>query len=121
MAEPSKQIDEHIRKLADWRGELMAELRATITRTDPSIREDWKWDTPVFTSNGNMCAIGAFKDGVKVNFFKGASLPDPHHLFNSGLEAKTSRSIDLKNGDRVDEKHLQELVRAAVAQNSAKG
>ena len=120
MAEASKLIDQHIAGLTDWRGDLMARLRTIINKAEPSLKEEWKWDTPVFASNGNVCAMGAFKESVKVNFFKGASLPDPHHLFNGGLDAKASRSIDFAKGDRVNEKALQQLVRAAVAQNSGK-
>lgn len=119
-ADASKRIDQHIKSLGDWRGELMATLRKTITSADSSLTEEWKWETPVFTSHGNVVALGAFKEGVKINFFKGASLPDPHHLFNGGLDAKTSRTIDLKKGDRINETALKELVRAAVARNGGK-
>src|SRR5712691_12869420 len=117
-SDASKRIDQHIKSLGDWRGETMATLRNVITSASSSLTEEWKWDAPVFTSNRNVVAIGAFKEDLKINFFKGASLPDPHHLFNGGLDAKTSRSIDLKKGDRVNELALKELVRAAVAKNS---
>ena len=117
MSEASKKIDQHIAGLGDWRGELMARLRKTITSADPSLQEEWKWETPVFVANGNVVALGAFKEAVKVNFFKGASLPDPQHLFNGGLEAKASRSIDLGKGANVNDAALKELVRAAVAAN----
>jgi hypothetical protein len=120
MTETSTLIDQHIAKFTDWRGDLMAKLRTIINRADPSLKEEWKWDTPVWTSNGNVCAIVAFKESVKLNFFKGASLPDPHHLFNGGLDAKASRSIDFARGDRVNEKALQELIRAAAAKSVAK-
>ncbi len=116
----SRRIDQHIKSLGDWRGEMMSRLRKVITSADSSLTEEWKWETPVFSSNGNVVAMGAFKEGVKINFFKGASLPDPHHLFNGGLDAKTSRTIDLKKGDHVNEPALKELVRAAVAKNSDK-
>ena len=119
-SDASKNIDQHIKTLGDWRGETMAKLRTIITSADSSLVEEWKWDTAVFTSNGNVVAIGAFKEGLKINFFKGASLPDPHHLFNAGLDAKASRAIDLKKGDRVNEPALKELVRAAVAKNGGK-
>jgi len=119
-ADASKRIDQHIQSLGDWRGEMMAKLRKVITSADSSLAEEWKWETPVFSSNGNVVALGAFKEGLKINFFKGASLPDPHHLFNGGLDAKTSRTIDLKEGDRIDEPALKELVRAAVAKNGVK-
>ena len=116
----SRRIDQHIKSLGDWRGEMMSRLRKVITSADSSLTEEWKWETPVFSSNGNVVAMGAFKEGVKINFFKGASLPDPNHLFNGGLDAKTSRTIDLKKGDHVNEPALKELVRAAVAKNSGK-
>jgi len=119
-SDASGRIDQHIMSLGDWRGEMMSKLRKVITSADSSLAEEWKWETPVFSSNGNVVAMGAFKEGVKINFFKGASLPDPHHLFNGGLDAKTSRTIDLKKGDRVNEPALKELVRAAVAKNSAR-
>lgn len=117
MSEASRQIDEHIADLKDWRGDLMTQLRRLINKADPSLKEDWKWGTPTWTSNGNVCAIGAFKETVKLNFFKGAGLPDPHHLFNGGLDAKTSRSIDFKQGERIQSEALTNLIRAAVAAN----
>jgi hypothetical protein len=120
MSEASKKIDHHIAGLADWRGELMARLRKTITSADPGLQEEWKWETPVFVANGNVVALGAFNDAVKVNFFKGASLPDPHHLFNGGLEAKASRSIDLGKGAKVNDAALKDLVRVAVTANTKK-
>ena len=120
-SDASKRIDQHIKSLGDWRGETMAMLRKIITSASSSLAEEWKWDTPVFTANGNVVALGAFKEGLKINFFKGASLPDPHHLFNGGLDAKTSRAIDLKKGDRINEPALKGLVRAAVAKNAGKG
>ena len=114
-------IDEEIAKLQDWRGDLMARLRGLINKADPRLKEDWKWKTAVWTSYGNVCALGAFKDSVKLNFFNGASLKDPHHLFNGGLDAKASRSIDFKKGDPINESAVRDLVRAAAAQNSSKG
>jgi len=119
--EASARIDKHIAGFTDWRGKQMARLRKVINSADPSLKEEWKWDIPLWSSNGNVCAIGAFKDHIKINFFKGASLADPHHLFNGGLEAKASRSIDLSQSDTVDEAALKELVRAAVARNKSKG
>ena len=117
---PSETIDQFIVGLTDWRGDLISRLRALINEAEPALKEDWKWDTPVWSSNGNVCAVGAFKDSVKINFFKGASLPDPQGLFNGGLQAKASRSIDLAEGDSIDEGALQDLVRAAAAHNSVK-
>lgn len=117
----SDQITKSITQLADWRGTLLARLRQVILDADPDMTEEWKWETPVWSHNGNVVAAGAFQDHVKLNFFKGANLPDPHGLFNAGLDAKATRAIDLYQGDALDEARLQELVRAAVALNSAKG
>ena len=116
---PSEQIDKQIADLTDWRGQTMAHLRKIINEADPDLNEDWKWGTPVWTSKGNVCALGAFKDHVKVNFFKGASLDDPEGLFNGGLDAKASRSIDLREGDAVNEQALTQLIRAAITHNTS--
>jgi hypothetical protein len=110
----SKQIDKQIAGLTGWRGRTMAHLRNVISSADSKLTEEFKWNTAVWSANCNVCAVGAFKDHIKINFFKGALLPDPHHLFNSGLEAKASRSIDLYEGDPVNKSHLKALVRAAV-------
>ena len=83
------------------------------------LTEEWKWNTAVWSNNGMVCAAGAFKDHVKLNFFKGASLNDPKRLFNAGLDAKATRAIDFTEGDKIDEPALKVLVRAAVACNSA--
>jgi hypothetical protein len=115
---PSELIDKQIADLPDWRGKLIARLRKIILKAHPDIAEDWKWDTAVWTHKGNVCAAGAFKDHVKLNFFKGASLKDPKKLFNAGLDAKASRSIDFHTGDAVDEPALKELSREAAAYNS---
>jgi len=117
---PSERITRHIAELADWRGILLARLRQLILETDSAMVEEWKWETPVWSHTGNMVAAGAFKDHVKLNFFKGASLPDPHGLFNAGLDAKATRAIDIHKGDTLNEPALQELIRAAVAQNTTK-
>ena len=117
--EPSELIDKQIADLPDWRGQMFARLRKLIHEADPELSEDWKWDTAVWTEHGSVCAVAAFKAHVKINFFKGATLPDPHGLFNAGLEAKTSRSIDLYEGDAIDEPALKELIRAAAAYNKA--
>jgi hypothetical protein len=114
---PSELIDKRVAELGDWRGELIARLRALIRAADPEIVEEWKWDTPVWSHKGTVCAAGAFKGAVKLNFFKGASLPDPDKLFNAGLDAKATRAIDFHQGDHVDEAALTRLVRAAVAHN----
>ena len=115
----SRQIDKQIAALTDWRGQMMDRLRKVINEAHPKLREEFKWHTAVWSANGNVCALGAFKDHIKINFFKGASLPDPHRLFNSGLDARTSRSIDLHEGDAINASHLKALARAAVASNSA--
>ena len=120
MAEltPSQKIDKYINDLDDWRGKLLARLRRLILESSPALTEDWKWETPVWVHKGNVVAGGVFKDHVKLNFFKGASLPDPKKLFNAGLEAKTTRAIDIHENDKIDEAALKELVRTAVAFNS---
>ena len=118
---PSQRIDHQIAELGDWRGTLLARLRALILEAAPQMTEEWKWDTAGWSQKGMVCSAGAFKDHVKLNFFKGASLPDPKGLFNAGLEAKATRAIDFTESDEVDESALKELVRAAVAVNSTGG
>jgi len=115
---PSQRIADYSAGFADWRGPMLARLRALILEAAPEIAEEWKWETPVFATKGNVVAIGVFKDHLKLNFFKGASLNDPHGLFNAGLEAKATRAIDIHEGDAIDEPAIQELVRAAVALNA---
>jgi hypothetical protein len=114
MPTASQEIDKAIEDLPDWRGQRMAELRSLINKSDPNLKEDWKWGTPVWTHNGNVVSLGAFKEHVKINFFKGASLPDPQGLFNAGLDAKATRSIDLLEGDAIDQDALRDLIRVAV-------
>lgn len=119
---PSQHIDKQIKDLGnDWRGKLLARLRKLILSTSSDIAEDWKWDTVVWVCNGNLVAGGVFKDHVKLNFFKGASLKDPKKLFNAGLEAKATRAIDFAEDSEIDESALKELVRAAVAYNMSGG
>lgn len=120
MADAGELIDKRIEELADWRGELLARIRRLVLGADPGIIEEWKWDSPVWSKSGMLASAGVFKGHVKVNFFRGASLPDPKGLFNAGLEAKTSRGIDVHEGDALDEAGLQELVRAAVVLNAQK-
>jgi hypothetical protein len=117
---PSQRITNHIAELADWRGKMLARLRQLILEADPDMVEEWKWDTPVWSHNGNVVAAGAFQDHVKLNFFKGASLKDLHGLFNAGLEAKATRAIDIHEHDKINAPALKELIRAAVAQNAGK-
>jgi hypothetical protein len=113
----SQQIDKMIAENKDWRGKQAAALRKLIHAAAPGLTEEWKWGTPVFTQDGMVCAIGLFKDHVKVNFFKGASLKDPKKLFNAGLDAKTMRSIDLYEGDKLNEAAFKQLVKAGVEFN----
>ena len=114
------QITAYISNLNDWRGPLLARLRALINEAAPSLTEEWKWSSPVWSHKGLVCSIGAFKEHVGVNFFQGASLKDPHHLFNHGLDAKATRSIKLVEEDALNESAFKELVRTAVAHNLAK-
>ena len=115
---PSQSIDHLIEDLKDWRGKRLSRLRKLILEAAPDLTEDWKWETPVWVFNGNVVACGVFKDHVKVNFFKGASLPDPKKMFNAGLDAKSTRAIDIFEDDIVNELNLKELVPAAVALNT---
>ncbi len=114
---PSQKIDEQIASYHDWRGPRLAELRKLINEADPNLEEEWKWGTAVWTHHGLVCAISAFKDHCKMNFFQGAVLPDPDRLFNSGLDSKLHRSINWSEGDILNEPALVELIHAAVAFN----
>jgi len=116
---PSQSIDKQIADLKDWRGKALARIRKVVHDADPGIVEEWKWSTAVWSHDGLVLAAGVFKDKVKVNFFQGASIPDPHKLFNAGLESKKARGIDLAEKDEIDEPALQALIRAAVAFNTA--
>ncbi len=118
---PSEQISEQISSLKDWRGELLVRLRQLILSGDSGIVEEWKWGTPVWNKGGMICSGGAFKDHVKLNFFKGAALKDANKLFNTGLEAKESRGIDFNEGAKINEAGLEELVREAIAFNLSNG
>jgi hypothetical protein len=111
---PSEQIDAQIKELNDWRGERYSRIRQLIHDVDPDIKEEWKWGTAVFSHNGMVCAIGAFKEHLKINFFKGASLADPARLFNAGLEAKNTRAIDISMSDSLQEGLLKDLILEAV-------
>jgi hypothetical protein len=118
-----ERVSTYISGLDGWRRDALVRLRDLIHQAVPEIGEDWKWDTPVFVKGGNVCALGVFSDHVKVNFLKGASLADPDGLFNAGLEAKTSRAIDLWEGDveRLDSAAFQDLVRRAAGATYAPG
>ena len=114
---PSQHIDRYINELSDWRGKMIARLRTLIREAAPELTEEWKWDTPVWSHKGNVVAAGVFRDHVKLNFFKGASLQDPQGLFNAGLDAKATRAIDIVEGEKIDEAALKDLVRAAISYN----
>lgn len=116
---PSQHIDKQIKDLPDWRGKLLTRLRKLVLEASSEISEDWKWDTAVWVCNGNVVAGGVFKDHVKLNFFKGASLKDPKKLFNAGLEAKASRGVDFQEDSKIDEAALKALVLEAVTFNKA--
>jgi hypothetical protein len=118
--EPSEKIDQQIAGAAGWRGDALARLRRLIHDADPDITEEWKWNTAVFSHGGMVCATAAFADHVKVNFFKGATLKDPHRIINAGLDAKTTRAIDIFEGGAIDEPKFKDLVREAVALNTKK-
>lgn len=118
---PSRLITNQITDLSDWRGELLARLRKLILDAAPGITEEWKWGTAAWSQNGLVCSAGAFKDHVKLNFFKGASLEDPERLFNASLDAKAARAIDFSQGSEVDEPALKDLIRSAVAYNMSGG
>jgi hypothetical protein len=117
---PSELIDARIEELGDWRGEMLSRLRALIKEADPGVTEEWKWrGTPVWSHGGLICTGETYKNVVKMTFAKGASLKDPSGLFNSSLEGNTRRAIDFHEGDKVDEKALTALIRAAVVLNKS--
>jgi hypothetical protein len=119
----SKQIDERIQELGDWRGEMLGKVRSIIKQADPEIVEEWKWakasspGTPVWSHDGIVCTGESYKSVVKLTFAKGASLKDPSRLFNSSLEGNVRRAIDIREGEKLNERALKELIRAAVALN----
>ena len=123
MTDASKEIDERIRELGDWRGKTLGEVRRIIKKADPEVVEEWKWakatspGTPVWSHDGGICTGEAYKNVVKLTFFKGASLKDPSGLFNSSLEGKVRRAIDIKENETIDEAALAKLIREAVALN----
>jgi hypothetical protein len=118
---PSRMIDERIRELGDWRGEMLARLRALIKQADPEVVEEWKWrGVPVWSHDGLICTGETYKNVVKMTFAKGAALEDPSGLFNASLEGNTRRAIDLQEGAKIDEKGLKALIRAAVMLNASR-
>jgi hypothetical protein len=119
----SKLIDETVTELGDWRGKTLSKVRGLIKEADPDIVEEWKWvkptnpGTPVWSHNGGICTGETYKNVVKLTFFKGAALNDPLGLFNSSLDGKVRRAIDIKENDEIDEAALKNLIREAVALN----
>jgi hypothetical protein len=121
-ASPAKLIDARIKELGDWRGEMLARIRAIIKQADPEVVEEWKWrGVPVWSHAGIICTGETYRIAVKMTFAKGASLKDPSKLFNASLEGNTRRAIDFHEGDKINEKALKALIRAAVALNTARG
>jgi hypothetical protein len=119
-ASPSALIDARIKELGDWRGEMLARLRALIKQADPAVVEEWKWrGVPVWSHDGIICTGETYKNVVKMTFLKGASLQDPARLFNSSLDGNVRRAIDLHEGEKIDAEALKALIRAAVALNQS--
>jgi hypothetical protein len=125
MESAAASIDERIKELGDWRGKTLAHVRRLIHDADPGIQEEWKWakatnpGTPVWSHDGIVCTGESYKQVVKLTFARGASIEDPRKLFNSSLDGNTRRAIDLREGEKIDEVAFRQLIRAAVAANSA--
>jgi hypothetical protein len=117
---PSRLIDERIKELGDWRGKLLARLRALIKQADPKVVEEWKWGIPVWSHDGLICTGETYKSVVKMTFAKGAALEDPARLFNSSLGGNTRRAIDFHEDEKINEKALKALIRAAVTLNASR-
>jgi len=117
---PSRLIDARIQELGDWRGDMLGRLRALIKEADPEVVEEWKWNVPAWSHAGLICTGETYKKVVKMTFAHGAALEDPTGLFNSSLEGHTRRAIDFHEGEKINEKALKALVRAAVTLNKAK-
>ena len=117
---PSQRIDAKIKSLDDWRGKILARVRALIKQADAKVVEEWKWDIPVWSQGGIICTGETYKGKVKLTFAKGAALADPAGLFNSSLDGKVRRAIDLHESDEIDEAAFKALIRAAVAQNKSR-
>ncbi|HUR35230.1 MAG TPA: DUF1801 domain-containing protein [Vicinamibacterales bacterium] len=121
MKSPSELIDAKIDDLDDWRGPLLARLRGLIRDADPEVVEEWKWrGVPVWSHDGVICTGETYKSVVKMTFARGAALADPSGLFNASLDGNTRRAIDFREGEKIDEKALQALIRAAVALNRSR-
>ena len=118
---PSRLIDGRIEELGDWRGKMLARLRALVKEADPEVVEEWKWrGVPVWSHAGIICTGETYKSAVKMTFAKGASLDDPSSLFNSSLDGNTRRAIDFHENAKIDEKALKALIQAAVALNTSR-
>jgi len=118
---PSQLIDAKIKELSDWRGKTLGRLRTLVKEADPDVVEEWKWrGVPVWSHDGLICTGETYKNVVKMTFAKGAALQDPSSLFNSSLEGNTRRAIDFHEGDKINEKALKALIRAAVTLNKSK-
>src|SRR6478672_10319076 len=116
----SKLISEKIAELGDWRGKTLGRMRKLIREADPDVLEEWKWmGTPVWSHDGGICTGESYKSVVKLTFFKGASLKDPARLFNSSLDGKVRRAIDIHEGEKIDGKAFKDLIREAVALNTS--
>src|SRR4051812_44790487 len=119
-ASPARLIDARIKELGDWRGETLARVRTLIKQADPDVVEEWKWrGVPVWEHAGIICTGETYKSVVKLTFAKGAALADPSRLFNASLEGNVRRAIDIHEGDKIDDKALKALIRAAVALNTS--
>src|SRR5215472_2248652 len=116
---PSQRIDARIKELGDWRGKTLSRLRTLVKEADPEVVEEWKWAVPVWSHDGLICTGETYKSVVKMTFARGASLKDPARLFNSSLEGNTRRAIDFHEGEKIDDKALKALVRAAVTLNKS--
>jgi len=113
-------IDERIEELGDWRGKMLSRLRTLIRQADPEVVEEWKWGVPVWSHDGLICTGETYKKVVKMTFAKGAALADPSGIFNSSLEGNTRRAIDFHEGEKIDDKALKALIRAAVKLNTSR-
>ena len=118
---PSRMIDERIKELGDWRGEILSRLRTLIKQAEPKVAEEWKWrGVPVWSHDGMICTGETYKNVVKMTFPKGAALEDPSGLFNSSLDGNIRRAIDFHEGEKIDEEALKALIRAALALNASR-
>lgn len=117
----SRQIDQRLAELGDWRAETLGLVRKLVREAEPEVVEEWKWETPVWSRHGILCTGEAYKAKVKLTFAKGASLPDPAGLFNASLEGNTRRAIDIHEGGQIDRDAFKALIRAAVALNASAG